>query len=436
MQSATSNPGRRVVHTLAVCACIVLAGALITHAGPLDPPAGPVAPTYKTLSEVEPRTPISSLPYTITQPGSYYLTRNLTGVAGNNGISILASNVTIDLNGFTLDGNGNTGFRAISCSFRSNVTIRNGTIANWNREGIDGYQSHQARVEDVTVDNSNNGFGIIVSYTSVVTRCQVRSSAAGIIVGDGSTVANCTAESNQRGFEIGAGSSVSECAAVSNTGNGFDIGAGVTARDCTARGNVANGFQTGASNTLVNCTSNGNAGKGFQMDGAGQLLDSTSSGNTGAGVDITVPGGGNPVVARVDGCSINFNGGHGLSQAGGGGSTFSNNTIARNSGAGIAVLDGNLIINNRIVDNGAPANAAGVQVNGSQNTIQGNNILNNGVMYSFAVGTSANLFFGNTCRGGAQFNSGSNTLAPFVNAGTAFSGASLANTNSFVNILY
>jgi len=38
----------------------------------------------KTLQHVEPRTPISSLPFRVTNSGSYYLTGNLTntGVSG------------------------------------------------------------------------------------------------------------------------------------------------------------------------------------------------------------------------------------------------------------------------------------------------------------------------------------------------------------------
>ena len=50
----------------------------------------------------EVRTPISSLPYTISQPGSYYLTGNLDGSSG--GIDIIVDNVTLDLMGFTIDG--------------------------------------------------------------------------------------------------------------------------------------------------------------------------------------------------------------------------------------------------------------------------------------------------------------------------------------------
>src|SRR5579859_1332837 len=41
-------------------------------------------------------------PYVISQPGSYKLSGNLEAPAGSNGIVIAASNVTLDLNGFTI----------------------------------------------------------------------------------------------------------------------------------------------------------------------------------------------------------------------------------------------------------------------------------------------------------------------------------------------
>ncbi|GAG42986.1 unnamed protein product, partial [marine sediment metagenome] len=94
---------------------VVLVGLLIvptvSQAGDLNPP-GPPAPTMKTLDEVEPRIPIgpettpgdaNSL-YVITERGSYYLTGNITGVGGKNGIEINSNDVTLDLKGFALIG--------------------------------------------------------------------------------------------------------------------------------------------------------------------------------------------------------------------------------------------------------------------------------------------------------------------------------------------
>ena len=66
----------------------------------------------KTLDQVEPRTPISSLPFTIAAAGSYYLTGNLTGGAGG-GITIGASGVTLDLMGYELVGGTGDGIQVI-----------------------------------------------------------------------------------------------------------------------------------------------------------------------------------------------------------------------------------------------------------------------------------------------------------------------------------
>src|SRR5678816_1582998 len=95
--------------------------------GTLTPPGAP-APTMKTLDQVEPRTPISALPFTISTSGSYYLTASLTAAANVNGITINASNVTLDLRGFEVTGTPGTAIFGIRVSVgRSNVVIRDGT---------------------------------------------------------------------------------------------------------------------------------------------------------------------------------------------------------------------------------------------------------------------------------------------------------------------
>src|SRR6185503_15533594 len=94
--------------------------------GPLTPLAPP-GPTMKTLQQVEPRTPISALPFNITNAGAYYLTTNLSG---NAGISINASNVTVDLNGFSLLGAGN-GTGILVGSAQVGISVRNGGVRRW-----------------------------------------------------------------------------------------------------------------------------------------------------------------------------------------------------------------------------------------------------------------------------------------------------------------
>src|ERR1700761_393464 len=91
-----------------VCAAVFFARiATVASQGSLTPP-GPPAMIMKSLDQVEPRTAINSTntpgdadsTYKITQPGSYYLTENLTGTSGKVGIEIAANDVSLDLMGF------------------------------------------------------------------------------------------------------------------------------------------------------------------------------------------------------------------------------------------------------------------------------------------------------------------------------------------------
>ena len=71
--------------------------------------------------------PINFLPYTITLPGNYVLSANLTGNAGTL-ISIVASNVTLDLNGHTIQSTQST--YGIALHSVQNVVVKNGSIRN------------------------------------------------------------------------------------------------------------------------------------------------------------------------------------------------------------------------------------------------------------------------------------------------------------------
>ena len=96
--------------------------------GVLTPPGAPAA-GMKSLAQIEPRTPISAAPFTISAGGSYYLTTNLTVSAGD-AITIAAGNVTLDLNGFSstiagLNGSGtvdSSGPTAVATLMVSNST--------------------------------------------------------------------------------------------------------------------------------------------------------------------------------------------------------------------------------------------------------------------------------------------------------------------------
>src|SRR5262249_13744653 len=98
--------------------------------GSLTPPGAP-APTMKTLAQIEPRTPISSLPFIISKPGSYYLTTNLTTTL-SNAITISTNCVPLDLSGFTITSTATNAFNGGAAiligSGLSDLTIFNGHI--------------------------------------------------------------------------------------------------------------------------------------------------------------------------------------------------------------------------------------------------------------------------------------------------------------------
>jgi hypothetical protein len=103
-------------------------------------------------------TKITSLPYTISTPGFYYLGGNLS-TSGENGITVNTDNVTIDLMGFCLSNN-DRGY-GIYMGGRKNVEVRNGVVSGWFIgicEGIGPADSHGHRVFNIRA--ANNGYGI------------------------------------------------------------------------------------------------------------------------------------------------------------------------------------------------------------------------------------------------------------------------------------
>ncbi len=103
---------------------------LAATAGDADTLDGYEASEIIDASSDESRTPISSAPYEITEPGSYYVTQNLSVTGTDMAIIVFADDVTIDLNGFVLSGDGS--HDGIHIPGPRRVTVKNGTLTGFN----------------------------------------------------------------------------------------------------------------------------------------------------------------------------------------------------------------------------------------------------------------------------------------------------------------
>ncbi len=287
-------------------ACLMGLTACIASvfAGPLDPPAGPVAPTLKTLAEIRPQTAInventpgdSDSTFKITTPGSYYLTGNLVGSAGKHGIEIVSGDVTIDLNGFELMGAVNSldAIHATSPRF----VVRDGTVLNWGGAGVvaNASTTGMCTIEGLRVANCN-GEGIVTTDDASVLNCVVQNcGGVGITVGPGSTVRECVARGGQsHGFQFGSSSTITSCVARSNGLDGFhaaSVGTGdVIIAGCTSQANSGDGIEVGTASTVRECQV-ANAGlssadgAGIHVVGGQNRIESNNVSGCDRGIDV------------------------------------------------------------------------------------------------------------------------------------------------------
>jgi hypothetical protein len=199
----------------------------------------------KTLNQVEARTPITNLPYTISSSGSYYLTGNLSFGSGT-GIVVAANNVVIDLNGFTIDGNPVTSQYGIRASAGTrNITIRNGSIENvrstatYQHGAINLTSSEHATIENMNIRNCSQGIqlGQGIIKDCVVTEMTPGGDANKGIYIYGGVIKNCVVDTidNASGSAAGiygSGAVIKDCVVRNITGTAVGYrGTGIVLND-------------------------------------------------------------------------------------------------------------------------------------------------------------------------------------------------------------
>ncbi|HKQ48911.1 MAG TPA: right-handed parallel beta-helix repeat-containing protein [Phycisphaerae bacterium] len=370
------------------------AGGVIAVAGNLNPPAGLVAPTHKTLTDVEPRVAINATNtpgdadsvFRITQAGSYYLTGNIAGVAAKSCIEVevvAPGAVSIDLAGFQIIGTGASlpgVFVAEGGGNVTPITIRNGRIHGGNY-AIRALAATSSVVENVHVTGST--IGILCGANALVRGCTVRGvgSTAGIMVGGNSIVEHCISESN--------------------SGDGIRTDRSCIVRDCVSNNNTGNGITPFFADrlTVERCVCTGNGGNGVQVDDYGAVRQCTAAGNTLDGIEA---------------------------QDGG---TITDCSATQNGQDGIEVSDRCHVVGNTCDGNGASSVAAGIQATGSDSRIEGNFCSN--ADKGIDVDGAGNIIVRNTCTGNTTNNwefVANNVFGPIVDRTAPASPAVAGNT--------
>lgn len=242
-------------------------------AGPLDPPPGPVSPTGKTVQEIydriartpvgiaEPRIPLQSLPgsatalHVISQPGSYYLTGNIQGIAGRNGVEIRADNVSLDLGGFSMVGVSGAlaAIRIDNGGPMRQVHVANGSLRLWPGGGAIAPQGFNSSLRFIHVFQCNND-PLHLRHDSVIADCVATSCNGPIFVGDRGNIARCVSNGNDPGgFFLIRDGLIVDSEVVGANGAGYIIQEGGHIARCTARF-CSTGYHLNAGAALLECS--------------------------------------------------------------------------------------------------------------------------------------------------------------------------------------
>lgn len=386
--------------TAALALMTLAAGAF---GGVLNPPAGPSAGTMKTLDQVEPRTPISSVPYTITQSGSYYLTKNLTSTG--TAITIQAGDVTLDLCGFTLTGPNSGPSRGVEIGpSLKNIEIRNGTITQFSYYGAiySGIGQNYRVIGVQCVANRHSGI-VLNGNCCIVKDCVVIGNAEGysmdtygILVPSNSIVTGNAVYSN--GLSTANGSFYAIKA-----GSGSRIESNVVSGNGTGHWGVGTiyGIWTDGGCKVSGNTVRDNAGIGINTGDSGQVTGNVVVSNTLEGILCAH-------FCTVSGNTVTGSGGNGIFCNSG---TVADNTVVQNNtsgstGKGGIVVEQQSLVRNNLLEGNAKSN---IRLIFFRTVVEGN--VMSGSDFGIYFGSTGNAYLNNraTSNGTNYGNTAGNT---------------------------
>ena len=321
-------------------------------------------------------------PYTITNSGSYRLTENVTITGGTEAISVEADDVWIDLNGFTLRGQSNALDGIFQDAGYDRLTVVNGTLAGWSHSG---YSAIFALGDDLVVENCRfagvrngvwGGRGALVRDCSLSGSGAMSGSGFGLNLNVCSVVEDCSVVGHQMGsytaITVRTGSSVSRCVVVSNSASldftGVGVGPGCVVESCVVYANGA-----------------GDAMRALDGSTNSIIADCSVDRNNSGVFDLSMVAGENSVVS---GCRSDRNAGAAGIRAGPG-AMIVDCSAASNAYDGIQLAGYCYAIRNQACGNGVGSFSAGILTTGIGNRLEDNSAMGN--YAGISLSTSNNL---------------------------------------------
>lgn len=462
-------------------------------AGPLDPPVGAVSPTYKTLSEVEPRIAINSTntpgganeTYLISQPGSYYLTGNITMTSGKHAIAVSSADVSIDLNGYTITGVSGASYGVVGYSGVGRIMVRNGSFRSGpylsisigadslvenvmvnqvstlvdaikvgdrsvvrncrvSTAGVAVYVGNQCVVEGLTATGVDSGVNALdkvdvvvrdCSMTSAsygiglrgqnrlsVARCQFQGFSYGVVASDYAVVEDCRVTGGAIGLLVGKNSTLRRVQVLTMTSQGVSVGDASVLEGVDARSCTSDGITVTNDCVLTRCNVSGTSSNGFLGTSRNTFVECISAKNIG--------GSGFAVMDSnvFETCRSDENVGDGFN--GRFGNVWRDCTARSNSGDGVEGSSGTVVLHGRFDTNGNGATVgANIRLTGDAGRIEGNTLISGD--YGIQTTSGGNVIIRNSSRNSANSYGGisaGNDVGPIGSAATA--------TSPWANIQY
>lgn len=290
---------------------------------------------------------------------------DLTNCAGD-GLVIGASNITLDLNGRTIDGTGNgsgvnngAGYDSVTIKngavkeFQENVTLNgaswnqvaNLTVSNGTSQGIVAYESDHNRIErnaafgnGLGIDGDGIHLDVGSNYNVVGWNSSHDNATTGITVKDGSehntVVGNAVTRNPNRGIAVSANTNAVLSNVVGDAGIflNFSNGSRVEGNFSYGVDRAGIGLQNSSNNAIRgNTTTRNSEGIGIHEGSQDNVIQRNwSSGNSDFGIQVDLGSTGNSILNNV----ANANGAEGI-HVDQPLTTVTGNTANRNGGFGI-----------------------------------------------------------------------------------------------------